>query len=56
MDYTLTLICIYYNECFLLQSKQEALLLEISVLINEIKNTLFHLKEWVKPEKVRNET
>jgi len=37
-----------------LQSKQEALVLEVSYLINETKNTLFHLREWIKPEKVRD--
>lgn len=29
-------------------------MLEINVLINEVKNALFHLKEWTEPEKVRN--
>ncbi|PNF42212.1 Aldehyde dehydrogenase family 3 member B1 [Cryptotermes secundus] len=33
------------------KSRLEALLLEINVLINEVKNVLFHLKEWTKPEK-----
>jgi hypothetical protein len=44
------------NKCNSLQSKQEALVLEINVLINEVKNALLHLKEWTKPEKVRNRT
>lgn len=33
------------------KSKQEALLFEVSYLINETKNALFHLREWTKPEK-----
>ena len=32
--------------------KQEATILEIEFLINDLKNTLFNLKEWVKPDKV----
>ncbi|GFG32390.1 hypothetical protein Cfor_04370 [Coptotermes formosanus] len=36
---------------FSVDSKQEALLLEVNVVINEIKSALFHLKEWTKPEK-----
>ena len=31
--------------------KQEAMILEIEFLINDVKNTLMHLKEWVQPEK-----
>jgi acyl-CoA reductase-like NAD-dependent aldehyde dehydrogenase len=30
--------------------KQEAIILEIEFLINDVKNTIMHLKEWVKPE------
>jgi len=37
-----------------LQSKQEAILFEVNILINETKNALFHLREWTKPEKVRD--
>lgn len=31
--------------------KQEAHVLEIDFLINDIRNTIFNLREWVKPEK-----
>lgn len=31
--------------------KQEAHILEIDFLINDVRNTLFNLREWVKPEK-----
>jgi hypothetical protein len=51
-----SLFYIYYNKCNLLQSKQEAVVYEINFVINEVRNALFHLKEWTKPEKVRNMT
>lgn len=31
--------------------KQEAHLLEIEFILNDLRNTLFNLREWVKPEK-----
>lgn len=33
------------------KSKQEALLFEVNLVINETKNALLHIKEWTKPEK-----
>lgn len=34
------------------RSKMEALLLEVDYLVNDLVNTIHHLDEWVKPEKV----
>lgn len=50
------LLYIHYNKCNSLQSKQEAVMLEINVVINDVRHALFHLKEWTEPEKVRNMT
>lgn len=33
--------------------KQEAIILEIEFIINDLKNTLFNLEEWAKPDKVK---
>lgn len=33
--------------------KQEATILEIEFLINDLKNILFNLRDWVKPDKVK---
>ncbi|KDR13306.1 Aldehyde dehydrogenase family 3 member B1, partial [Zootermopsis nevadensis] len=33
------------------KSKQEAVMLEINVVINDVRHALFHLKEWTEPEK-----
>ncbi|XP_069674375.1 aldehyde dehydrogenase, dimeric NADP-preferring-like [Periplaneta americana] len=33
------------------KSKQESVLLELLIIINEVKDILFHLHEWTKPEK-----
>lgn len=32
--------------------KQEAMILEIDFLINDLTNTLIHLEEWASPDKV----
>uniref|UniRef100_A0A2A4J5U2 Aldehyde dehydrogenase domain-containing protein n=1 Tax=Heliothis virescens TaxID=7102 RepID=A0A2A4J5U2_HELVI len=34
------------------RSKMEAILLEVDYLINDLKNTIHHLEDWAKPEKV----
>ena len=40
---------IYY---YVLQSKQESIVMEIQMIANEVKDMLIHLREWTKPEKV----
>lgn len=34
------------------KSKQESMVNEIDFLRNDLRNSLMHLKEWAKPEKV----
>lgn len=34
------------------KSKQEAIIMEVALMINDVKNTLANLREWTKPEKV----
>lgn len=38
------------------RSKQEAVVLDVQFLINDLTNTLIHLKEWAAPEKVEFRT
>lgn len=35
------------------RSKQEAVLLEIDLMINDVKNILQNLRQWVDPEEVK---
>lgn len=35
------------------RSRQEAVILDVEFLLNDLRNTLYNLREWADPEKVR---